>query len=311
MISSKVIYSVTTLAELRSFRLAAGRMGVSAASFTRHIKQAEDFVGLPLFDRRGPEVTLTATGKQFLLNLEGLVDALGAFESGVECLRSSSAEPLQIGCSPVAARTILGPYLADLTEQAPGLRIKIRVSSSQTVLEELQSGTVDLVLCEMRAAARRSNIEMRFLRQDELTFWARQGHPLFSKDQPRLIDALAYPLISCSLPPHLGDALERWMDGGNAASIPHVECDDIALAGDLAARTDMVFCGCLDDSAPFHLTKSLTQLHLDKQLSLDTCIVRRKTSAPVPILDLVWSQIIGKKGGSDPYQAYSNFESIS
>ena len=50
------------VAAQRSFRRAAEQLYLTQPAVTQQIKALEELVGLPLFDRSGREITLTAAG---------------------------------------------------------------------------------------------------------------------------------------------------------------------------------------------------------------------------------------------------------
>ena len=102
-----VAQDLPSLNALRCFE-AAGRLGdfaraaeelhVTAGAISRQIRQLEDDLGVPLFERRNRRVRLTSAGQTLL---SATTDALNRVRDAVSTLRSVDAPvPLVVSCEP-------------------------------------------------------------------------------------------------------------------------------------------------------------------------------------------------------------------
>ena len=62
---------------LESFTLAAGELFVSQAAISRQIRELENLIGRPLFERRHRSVSLTVEGRSLLSVLTSAFDMVG------------------------------------------------------------------------------------------------------------------------------------------------------------------------------------------------------------------------------------------
>jgi LysR family glycine cleavage system transcriptional activator len=93
-----------------SVKLAANELHVTAAAVSLQVRQLEEWLGLPLFERVGTGLVLTAKGRSYC---EQLTKALGILASATEQVRGDSrAGTLRLTVLPSFARGWLLPRLA-------------------------------------------------------------------------------------------------------------------------------------------------------------------------------------------------------
>ncbi|MCM3765132.1 LysR family transcriptional regulator [Neobacillus niacini] len=129
-----------TAASCGNFRRTAEILYISQPSVTVHIKQLEQELGIPLFDRDGKKVKLTEAGRRYLVHAKKLLEV---YQSGLEDIQSFSqgyTTQFSIAISPLIADTILPYVLRSYTNQHPEVEISIKIIESvgieQAVLEE-------------------------------------------------------------------------------------------------------------------------------------------------------------------------------
>ncbi|MFN7132129.1 MAG: LysR family transcriptional regulator, partial [Myxococcales bacterium] len=127
----------TAVAEERSFRRAAARLGVSAAAVSKAVSRLEASLGVTLFDRSSRHVALTPEGTVFL---ERCRAALANLQQGREQVADAGALEggvLRVSLSPILART-LTPVLASFAASHPQLTFVLGVTDRYARLAEEQ-----------------------------------------------------------------------------------------------------------------------------------------------------------------------------
>lgn len=110
-------------ARLGGFTAAAEELGVTPGAVTAHVKQLEDRLGAPLFERSAKGVRLTAVGQRTLPGFIAAFDALGA---AVHDLRAKAAPRIvHIATLPALAQLWLSPRLPALRARVPGVEISV------------------------------------------------------------------------------------------------------------------------------------------------------------------------------------------
>ncbi len=123
------------VAEERSFRRAAARLGVSPAAVSKSVAALEKTVGQTLLLRTTRSVNLTQAGETFL---ERCQQAVASVRGGREVLSSARKEPsgTLVVSVPFIAATLIIPALRTLGSRFPRLRFDVRVSDRVSRLAE-------------------------------------------------------------------------------------------------------------------------------------------------------------------------------
>ena len=287
--------AMRSLAAHGNMRVAAELCAMSPSSFSRYIQQAEDYVGQELFERVGKSFRTTPAGRAFLNMLDNLDEALVNFETNADRLRHLGPGSLNIGCGPLAARTIVAPLLKDLMNAYSDIRAKVIVRTNKEPLESLRTGALDLAICDLTHTPDLSDLEIHMVRKRETSFWARPEHPLCKKDKVHVSDIFRSKLGTGSFPNYwrkqlahtLGDTVEAHQI---VANMPQIECDDFMLLAAIAMSTDLVVGGMASDFHEYEQLGLLKHIKTVEPLTWNICIARRK-GASFPALDLVWNRL--------------------
>ena len=133
-------------ADLLHFGRAAERCGVSQAGLSEQLRKLELLLGIALFERTTRRITLTPEGVVLIRQAR---EVLGAARVLLEMARSRNdplAGPLRVGVI-----ATLGPYylpglLREVRTRFPLLQLQLREGLTAPLVQELQEGTLDLVL---------------------------------------------------------------------------------------------------------------------------------------------------------------------
>ena len=300
MIDAKLIVAVKALARLGGFREAAAAAGVSPATLSRRISQAEDYAGQLLFERNRSGTMPTEAGQKFLQLLSDLDTAGNAFERGVARLRNESEYLLAIGCGPLTTRTIVSPSLEKLLSEIPHLRARIDVRATKEPLEALRSGHIDIAICDLTHTPDLSDLEIQVAHRKTVSFWARPDHPIHAETPVSLNELFRQPLMTPFLHKHwratfaeiLGGDAQAW---DLAEKLPQIESDDYGLLVDLACRCNIVCGGMTDAFAEHAKLEQLTQVATQTEIHWNICFARRR-SHHFESLDVLW-KILGTEFG--------------
>jgi LysR family glycine cleavage system transcriptional activator len=124
-----------------SVKLAANELHVTAAAVSLQVKQLEEWLGLPLFDRVGTGLALTPKGRSYC---EQLTKALGILASATEQVRGHSrAGTLRITVLPSFAHGWLLPRLARFQDSHADIDLVIDTDS---VSQNLMGKKFDLAI---------------------------------------------------------------------------------------------------------------------------------------------------------------------
>ncbi|EOA05748.1 LysR family transcriptional regulator [Herbaspirillum sp. AP02] len=112
----------------QSFTLAAHELNVTHGAISRQIKNLEDYLGMPLFERRVRQVLLTERGRQFFEEASPALDILATAARRV--MRDAPTRTVVINVRPSFAVRWLIPHLSDFVERYPGIAPQVVTSTA-------------------------------------------------------------------------------------------------------------------------------------------------------------------------------------
>jgi len=107
--------------EAGTFLAAARALGCSQSTVTLHIQELERDLGLPLFEREGRRVRLTAAGESLRAVSQRVRDSVLALRRAADELRDGGAGEVALGAVEPAASLQVTPVLADFSRLRPRL----------------------------------------------------------------------------------------------------------------------------------------------------------------------------------------------
>jgi LysR family transcriptional regulator, glycine cleavage system transcriptional activator len=113
-------------ARLESFSAAAGELFVTHGAVSKQIKQLEEWLGVPLFERSGGRVKLTDAGWRYLVQIQDGLDLIA--NATAQLLQPNRQRRLSINSTPTFAGYWLLPRLAGFREQFPDLELHLVTS---------------------------------------------------------------------------------------------------------------------------------------------------------------------------------------
>ncbi|MGN6581256.1 MAG: transcriptional regulator GcvA [Bordetella sp.] len=126
-----------------SFTRAAEELHVTQAAISHQVRQLEEWLGCPLFERRGHALTGTTVGKAYATELGRLLDALVSATERVAGHDSSLDGPLRITVLPSFATRWLVPRLARFRALHPGIDLQV---TSTLALHDFARDGFDLAI---------------------------------------------------------------------------------------------------------------------------------------------------------------------
>jgi DNA-binding transcriptional LysR family regulator len=157
-----------------NFSRAAEELLLTQPAVTQQVKALEDELGVPLFDRSGGRITLTAGGK-VLLPLADLMKEISdqAFAAVAEASGEQAGE-LAVGASQTIAQYLLPNFIAGFIKAHPRIRIVARSGNTKAMLDDLVAHHIQVALIEGPDQRKDLNIEPFF--QDHMVLVVPTSH---------------------------------------------------------------------------------------------------------------------------------------
>jgi LysR family cyn operon transcriptional activator len=184
------------VADSAHFTRAAGSVHVSQPTLSQQIRQLEDELGTPLFDRVGRRVRLTAAGEILREHAQRVLRELDAARSAIGELEGLTRGTLAVGAVQTVHAYLVPTAIARFTAAHPSVGVRVRELSSGAVEQGLVEGALDLGIGFAPAAAPEVVSEPLF--DEEVVLIAPEGHRLARRRQVRLRELDGEPLVLLS-----------------------------------------------------------------------------------------------------------------
>jgi DNA-binding transcriptional LysR family regulator len=177
---TKQLAAFCAVVERKSFSQAAERLGVTQPAVSLQIRSLEQRLGRQLLDRSGRRVEPTEAGRrlyasaQRLLALEEhLLEELDADDEG------AITGTLEIGASTGPGGTVVPLLLCEFQEQFPDVRVRLTVSDTQTLVDQVAGRALELGI--VGAGRRHRGVSFEPFFRDEVVLACPVGHRFAGK----------------------------------------------------------------------------------------------------------------------------------
>ena len=165
------------IAELGTFTAAAERLHVTQAAISMQIRQLETEVGAKLFIRAPRRVILTEAGEKLLERTRHMLREHDAALEEISELAGAKRGRLRIGSASAGVSSDPLPrILKALRKHHPGAEISVSSGTSESLVQQILAGEVDIAFVSLPVEAR--GIQTERLNEDQLVAVASPRHRL-------------------------------------------------------------------------------------------------------------------------------------
>ena len=165
------------VAEERSFRRAAERLGIRQPPLSLQIRHLEREMGTPLFHRHARGVELTDAGKLLLEEARGILDRIGRAKSDVARRGRGESGKLNIGSSGgTYYHPLIPAIIREYGMRYPDVELVPEDSNTALLLARLRAGAIDLAF--VRPPLERDGLVTVPLVDEGTAMVLPSGHPL-------------------------------------------------------------------------------------------------------------------------------------
>ena len=181
------------VAQSRSFTRAASLVHLTQPGISKHIKQMEQYYGVPLFDRTGKKATLTAPGEILFAATQEIMAVIDAAERRIEDLKGLRGGKLRLGASFPVGVYLLPGVLATFRKRNPAVDVTLDISLSEAIEARMLANELDLGLVSHQP--RDSRLLARAFMTDQLVVILPRNHKWTAKRRIKPEDLLTETFV--------------------------------------------------------------------------------------------------------------------
>ena len=180
LMDTRQLAAFCAVVERKSFSQAAERLGVTQPAVSLQIRSLEQRLGRQLLDRSGRRVEPTEAGRRLYASAQRL---LAAEEHLLEDLdaddQGSITGTLELGASTGPGGTVVPLLLCEFQDQHPEVRVRLTVSDTQTVVDQVAERELELGI--VGAGRRHRGVAFEPFFRDEVVLACPSGHRFAGK----------------------------------------------------------------------------------------------------------------------------------
>jgi DNA-binding transcriptional LysR family regulator len=171
------------VAQSRSFTRAADLVHLTQPGISKHIRQMEEYFGVPLFSRTGRKVTLTEPGQVLFEATQEIMATIEAAERRIDDLKGLRGGKLRLGTSFPIGVYLLPAVLARFRKRYAAVEVTLDIALSDTIGPKLLANEIDLGLVTYEP--RDARLMARTFMTDELVAIVARKHRWATKTRIR------------------------------------------------------------------------------------------------------------------------------
>src|SRR5437764_15428498 len=171
------VRAFVALTEQHHMPSVAESLGITQPAVSIAVRQLEDSIGVPLFERTARGMMPTPAGAALALRLKRALAEIRHAVADIASLRGITQGTVMVGALPLGRTRLLPESIAGVVARYPGLHIATMEGSFESLAASLRSGDLDFILGALRPAESASDLVGEPLAHDELAIVSRNGHP--------------------------------------------------------------------------------------------------------------------------------------
>lgn len=184
----------TTLVETGSQSATAERLHVTQPALSKWLRELEENVGCPLFERGRP-LRLTVYGQVVLRYAQRVRGDSVRTVNELASLRAGSSGHVRVGVLRTVAAILLPKVIVRCRREVPHVRITVHEDSLDILLPRLERHEIDCVIGRLQPEALNARIFAEALYDEPVCAVVRLGHPLLTRKRMTWGDVADYPWI--------------------------------------------------------------------------------------------------------------------
>lgn len=174
------------LVDLGSYSKTAEKLDVTQPAVSMQIKNLEEKFSADLIYKEKGEVKLTPAGNAIYSEGKKMLKTWDNLLNKVEINRDRKVKRLNIASSTIPSQYFLPDLLAKLSQEKPGLKTKVKVGSSRSMIKKLENREVDLIIVGYKPENRKFKVVEAA--EDSLRLIVPKNHPITKKEKVFLTD---------------------------------------------------------------------------------------------------------------------------
>jgi len=189
------LHCFLTIARHQNVGAAAKELAITQPALSKTLRELEDELEVPLFERGRRGMSLTHFGELFLQYAAASIASLRHGIDSIQLARAASRNAVAVGALPNVAARLMPEAVRIFKEGAVGTTVRLVEGSNSRLLDRLRLGELELVVGRLASSEHMSGLRFEHLYSESLAIVVQRNHPLAKAKRCPVAVLAQYPWL--------------------------------------------------------------------------------------------------------------------
>ncbi|NUO85476.1 MAG: LysR family transcriptional regulator, partial [Cupriavidus sp.] len=188
-LKTRQLLLLLAVADEGSIHRAAERLAMTQPAASKLLRELEELLSVPLFERLPRGMAPTAYGRAMIRHARAVVGSLNQAREEVLALKAGRLGHVAIGAITSPGVRLLPAAIARMKSRYAGLRVSVEIDNSNVLLDRLGQEKLDMVVARLFPEHDKGRLRYEPMAQEPVCAVVRPGHPMLGAPGLSLADA--------------------------------------------------------------------------------------------------------------------------
>lgn len=177
-LKTRQLLLLVAIAEEGNIHRAAEVLNMTQPAASKLLKDLEDVLEVPLFDRLPRGMRPTWYGEAMIRHARVALASLNHAHDEVQALKAGRFGQVSVGAITTPGLVLMPPAIALVKQAHPSLRVSLQIETSDVLMERMAQGRMDMLVARLFVQHDKSALRYEALAEEPAVAIVRPGHPL-------------------------------------------------------------------------------------------------------------------------------------
>ena len=168
-----------------SLQKASVTLSITSPAVSKTLKELEDMLGMPLFERGRRGTQMTQQGEIFSTYAAAAVNALQQASDFMGPAKIARNPVIRVGATQGMSVSFVPQVMMAFNRLIPNIQVSVLTGPTRFLVDQLREAEFDLVLCRHLDPEKMVGLSFEYMYSDPLVVVVRPGHPVLESPSPR------------------------------------------------------------------------------------------------------------------------------
>jgi DNA-binding transcriptional LysR family regulator len=187
-LKTRQLLLLVAISEEGNIHRAADVLNMTQPAASKLLKDLEDVLDVPLFDRLPRGMRPTWYGEAMIRHARVALASLNQAHDEVQALKAGRFGQVSVGAITTPGLMLLPQAISAVKQAHPTLRVSLLIETSDVLMERMAQGKIDMLVARLFAQHDKTALRYEALAEEPAVAVVRPGHPLLGVDGLSLRD---------------------------------------------------------------------------------------------------------------------------